>query len=543
MMRVCKAFLFGVVLLTACIAQGRDPVPVYGPARMAVEDEDLLDTTILPLGTLAVSPGKIWKVRAGDGLTPGGIPIHPEGCVTGFVQIANATTNLNMRSYSITFGPWAMHGDANEWDFQYGTDETWLRLIRDSGQAYLVYDFTIVDAMHYRFKLAWTGDRNDFPVLQVSTNLLNGYAPVDPADVTYSRPDTSHLVIDYAVPGEYVFLSFRVFAADRLSTGAYFNVPVNAEYGLSAVGSLSVTGRVESYYDEHAEETRDRYVPGSITLNGVTRTNLLTDAEILAMVDDFLAQRGILLDEPRYGFNRLTGFAEYLSFEEGLWRHQGNFDFPMTATNSTWDFQTPVPPKWNGIGLATTSHVATAISSLSNTVSDWIADVADDRDRADNALSNNIASVERRLGMVEDELEEYWCMWTSDSLPEAGTYSFPSTNWPARTVYCYINCTIDGIVLEVPDWSPDEARTLVFRIYKSASGSISFATSGGSSINSFSGTSTGVREYRFEYRSGLGWMASVLSLINVPYSIDRASRISWFDVLPEDGTFAPVVSE
>lgn len=284
-MRGWKAFWVCMVL-AAGMAQGRDPVPVYGPARVAVEDEDLLETTILPLGTLAVTPGQIWKVRIGDGLTPGGIPIHPDGCVTNFAGVCVATTNLDMKSWSIKWGPWSAHGDAGEWDLGYGTDETWLRLVRDSGQAYLAYDFTIVDARHYRFSFAWTGDGYDFPVLQVATNLADGYATVDSADVTYSRPDTSHLVIDYAVPGEYVFLSFRVFATDRLSTGAYFGVPIHADYGLQAVGSLTVTGRVESYYDEHAEETRDRYVPGSITIDG---EEVATTGAVAAVAADLAA--------------------------------------------------------------------------------------------------------------------------------------------------------------------------------------------------------------------------------------------------------------
>lgn len=483
MKRVLWAFVFAFLVVSA--SAGCDPVPVYGPARVAVDDEDLLTTTILDVGTLAVSPQKMWKIYIGDGMTPGGIPIHPDGCVTGFTGVCVATTNLDMRSWSIKWGPWSAHGDANEWDLGYGTDETWLRLVRDSGQAYLAYDFTIVDARHYRFSFAWTGDGYDFPVLQVATNLADGYASVDSADVTYSRPDTSHLVIDYAVPGEYVFLSFRVFAADRLSTGAYFGVPIHADYGLQAVGSLTVTGRVESYYDEHAEETRDRYVPGSITIDGEevattgavaavaadlaahlsatnphgitaagigaltaetdsaalsalgVASNALREAiaghaadtnnphsttpDVIGMLD-WLRARGFFVSvDHTEGISHLEGFGNYLSFEEYMWKLPGDLlvDFAMTSTNKTWNFQTPEPPKWKGVGLATTNALAASVSNLTASISNSVsnvnarvdalssvvgtidADYVTSSDIADFATTQAVASVERRTSDLE----------------------------------------------------------------------------------------------------------------------------------------------
>lgn len=284
--------LFAVTFLWFCAAlaaSALEDIPVYGPARVAVEDPDLLAGTVLEVGVLAVTPDQPYRVVIGDGITPGGIPIHPEGCVTQFNQIANATTNLNMHSYSITFGPWAMSGGLDEFGLTWGGSETWLRLVRDTGIAYLSYDFTIIDPAHYRFELVWTGEGYDFPVLMVSTNLLQGYAAVDPDDVTYSRPDVSHLVVEYSVPGDYEFLGFRFFAPDRMKTGAYFGVPVHADYGLAAVGSLSVTGRVESYYDETAEENRDRYVPGSITIDG---EEVATTGAVAAVAADLAAHTG-----------------------------------------------------------------------------------------------------------------------------------------------------------------------------------------------------------------------------------------------------------
>lgn len=363
----------------ALAASALEDIPVYGPARVAVEDSDLLAGTVLEVGVLAVTPEQPYRVVIGDGITPGGIPIHPEGCVTQFNQIANATTNLNMHSYSITFGPWAMSGGLDEWAMTWGGTETWLRLVRDTGIAYLSYDFTIIDPAHYRFELVWTGEGYDFPVLMVSTNLLQGYAAADPADVNYLRPDVSHLVVDYSVPGDYEFIGFRFFAPDRMKTGAYFGVPVHADYGLAAVGSLSVTGRVESYYDETAEENRDRYVPGSITIDGeeVATTGAVaahsadTNAHPAA-IENYLIAHGILADlysgdpSSNDGVGRLAGWGNYLSFEENQWWHPVGTDFTYWSTNSTWVFRTPTRPRWRrdiggqseDFGLATTNDIA-----------------------------------------------------------------------------------------------------------------------------------------------------------------------------------------
>ncbi len=268
-----------VAMVAAALAAGAlafDEIPVYGGAKVGYEDQELLENTILEEGTLVVTPYEPWRIWIGDGVTPGGLEVHPKGCVTNFAQVAEATTNLQMHSYSITFGPWQMHGDAGEFDIAYGDDENWLRFVRDTGLVYLDYDFTIVDSAHYKFQLAWSEPGYDFPVLQVSPNLTQGYQNVGVDDVVYSRPDSSHLEILYTVPEElsdYVFLGFRLYHASRLSTGAYFGVPIVGEKGANVTGALTIEGYDESYYDEHAEENRDRHVDGSITLNGVTWTN------------------------------------------------------------------------------------------------------------------------------------------------------------------------------------------------------------------------------------------------------------------------------
>jgi len=218
--------------VAAVSASARDRIPVYGPARVGVEDGDLLADTVLELGVLAIDQAKPTEIRIGDGITPGGIPIHPDGCVTGFVQIANATTNLNMHHYSIQWGAWRAQGDSTALNFTYGDDEVWLRFVRDSGEAYLSYDFTIAAPDVYQFTVA-SAEGDPAPVLQVATNLLEGYLPAPAGSYGTSRPDAAHLVITYtnSTPSDFIF--FRVFDAAGLDSGAYFNVPIVPADGIT----------------------------------------------------------------------------------------------------------------------------------------------------------------------------------------------------------------------------------------------------------------------------------------------------------------------
>lgn len=284
MKKIAIAFLLAA-LAVAGAARAFDEIPVYGGSKVGYEDRDLLDGTILEEGVLVVTPEEPWRVFIGDGVTPGGIEIHPKGYVTNFSQVAEATTNLTMHSYSITFGPWAVHGDAGELDIDYEGREHWLRFVRDTGEAYIKYDFDILDANHYRFSLAWSGEGYDFPRLQVSTNLTQGYEDAESEFVTYERPDQSHLVILYEVTYEYEALAFRLFATSRLASGAYFGVPVMAEHGEQVTGCLVVTGRMESVWSEEGEEFRDEYHPGTFTFNGVTWDHL-PDLDSFVTQDD-----------------------------------------------------------------------------------------------------------------------------------------------------------------------------------------------------------------------------------------------------------------
>lgn len=226
--------------MLAAAAFAGDQIPVYGPARAGVEDWDLLQDTVLDVGEIAYDPSMPTELRVGDGITPGGIVVRQDGTVTNFSQISTATTNLNMRHFSIAWGAWHAQGDARALNFTWGRDEVWLRFVRDSGAAYLPYDFSILDENVFRFEVAnAVGDTP--PVLQVSTNLLEGYAAAPDGTFGTSRPDAAHLSIVYTNASPISCIFFRVFDASGLSSGAYFSVPVHAARGYVDASGSGVT--------------------------------------------------------------------------------------------------------------------------------------------------------------------------------------------------------------------------------------------------------------------------------------------------------------
>ena len=229
-MRILNTFLFLAMMAASAFA---GDVPVYGPARVGVEDPDLLAETVLDVGVLAVSSWDLSRVFMGDGITPGGIEIHPKGCVRGFEDVSTATTNLSMKTYAITFQAWKMSGDLNEFDFTWGGQESWMRFIRDTGEAYLSYNFTCTEN-EYTFDFAWTGAEGEpLPELQVSTNLMAGFEVAPTNAAIYTRPDVSHVQIVYTREDVPSCIFFRVFASSRMSTGIYFDKPIVPTAGIT----------------------------------------------------------------------------------------------------------------------------------------------------------------------------------------------------------------------------------------------------------------------------------------------------------------------
>lgn len=324
--------VFAVAVLCPCVALAAsvlDSIPVYGAACVAIEDGDLLKDTVLGLGVLAVTPGEVHRVFIGDGLTPGGIEIHPANCVRDFRDIHVATTNLDMGSYHITFGPWHFSGDAREFDATWGGVETWMRFVRDIDNAYLAYDFTIGENNTYTFAFNWSFTNGSRPVLQVSTNLLEGYFVPPAADTVYTFPSISRIQIAYTAPADAETLFFRIFAASRMDTGIYFSYPVNVS------GSVTAT-----------------------TTNG-------------AVVLDNNSVR--VLEYDTHGGGGLTASA-WLK-PDGL-AHQLLYNY--------WTYNFPS----NSGTLALKSDVTNAVGELHDTVFDWVDDVAGDL-AAHAAATNN----------------------------------------------------------------------------------------------------------------------------------------------------------
>lgn len=227
-MRIFTTIL--ILAAVAVVAFGGDPVPVYGPARVGVEDPDLLADTVLDVGVLAVSSYDLTRVVIGDGITPGGVEIHPAGCVRGFGDISDATTNLNMRTYAIQWGAWQARGDLNALSFTYGPNDLWMRFVRDTGSAYLPFNLTIGDGV-FQFTVPSVEGMPE-PVLQVTTNLLEDFAAAPAGTYGTSRPNAAQLVIAYTNATDRA-LFFRIFDAAGLRTGVYHYVPVVATAGIT----------------------------------------------------------------------------------------------------------------------------------------------------------------------------------------------------------------------------------------------------------------------------------------------------------------------
>lgn len=232
-----KVFLLLALLaLVLYAARAREAVPVYGPAHAGVEDADLLEETILDIGVLAINPDKPYSLRVGDGMTKGGVEVHAEGCITNFNGIHVATTNLEMGTWNISYGPWTTSGDYNTFTIARGASP-WLRFVREDGEAFMRYSFAILDgfghddATHYAFQVAHI-EGDPLPVLEVSTNLAAGYVAADTNAIVVSRVDAAHVRMVYEAPPGADVIFFRVFDMAELSTGAYLSVPLVAEEGI-----------------------------------------------------------------------------------------------------------------------------------------------------------------------------------------------------------------------------------------------------------------------------------------------------------------------
>lgn len=154
------------------------------------------------------------------------------------------------------------------------------------------------------------------------------------------------------------------------------------------------------------------------------------------------------------------------------------------------------------------------------------------------ATTGSVASVERRLVALESE---YWCKWTSASLSSNTTYKIP-TNWPARTVYCHVFCEQQGVVLAFPDWTPDAPCTLHLVVNKASGGGLILQTANGSVLQTMTSSGSIIRDLVLSFVPSVGWVTAYYTLAANSHVVSGETRSSiQLSLLPEDGTFAPVV--
>lgn len=415
-MRFWLSVLAAAWFTAACAARAGDTIPVFGAARVAVEDADLLKDTVLDLGVLAVTPGEITRVFIGDGLTPGGLEIHPEGCVRDFKDIAVATTNLDMKHYHIAFGPWRFSGDINEFDATWGGSETWMRFVRDTTNAYLSYDFTVGESNTYAFAFNWSFADGAMPALQVSTNLIEGYSTPPPADTVYFRPDVSHVQITYTAPADAETLFFRVFAANRMDTGIYFSYPVNVSGDILATNGAVIAA----------------------TTNGAV---VLSQNSVRALEYD------------THGGGGLTASA---------WLKPDGMAHQLLYNYWTYNFPT------NSGTLALKEDVSSATNQLSE-------DIA-----AAYATTGSVASVERRLERLEypETCALYWdpdfvtSNWDADS-----SVIYVPTDFPTKRLDLVVcDNGISNLYVRLPGWQPARDVEVVICVLRDTGDSVGRAS-------------------------------------------------------------------
>ncbi len=137
-----------------------------------------------------------------------------------------------------------------------------------------------------------------------------------------------------------------------------WNAQSNDVYGALAdlrtdVDALSggASGSVSSLaaaLEDHVEDTGNPH--------GVTPAQIDVDE---ALRDYLAGTYGVVLSTLPEGVSWLHGFDNTLSFEESQWWRSDERDFLFWSTNSTWAFQAPSAPTYNGTALATVADIAT----------------------------------------------------------------------------------------------------------------------------------------------------------------------------------------
>lgn len=238
--REIAVFLFLLILALAAAVRSADAaseIPVYGPAAVAFEDDDIRRETIIPNGVLLVTPEEPSRLWIGDGVTKGGLEVRAKPCVTGFVDVAVATTNLAMGLWPVTFGDWAVRGGENAFGVMRGGNYKFY--ITYTGETtYAKYLFGM-DGDVYTFTCNSVQGTQSPPWLLMTTNLLEDFQRVE-TGLEYVDSVTARLVWTNDTSADTLF--FRV-VTDRFEEEALVaTVPIHADAGIVATGSITIDG-------------------------------------------------------------------------------------------------------------------------------------------------------------------------------------------------------------------------------------------------------------------------------------------------------------
>ncbi len=490
--REIAVFLFLLILALAAAVRSADAaseIPVCGPAAVGFEDDDLRRETIIPAGVLVVTPEEPNRLWIGDGVTKGGLEVRAKPCVTGFVDVAVATTNLAMGLWPVTFGDWAVRGGENAFGVMRGGNYKFY--ITYTGETtYAKYLFGM-DGDVYTFTCNSVQGAQSPPWLLMTTNLLEDFQRVE-TGLEYVDSVTARLVWTNDTSADTLF--FRV-VTDRFEEEALVaTVPIHADAGITMGANTwtewpDVDGKVAAVVADHTNNSNN---PHKVKFWQVH------EADEEGMRDEF----GMSFSRCD-GISSLSGFGRVIDVETGTVEGDWHFDErPTLGTN----------------GFATTNDVAAALDA-----------------------------VEERVGAVEGMLEEYWCKWTDATL-SATEINWIPTNWPARTVWCYCYITFttnDTVTFRLPAWTPDNDCTLHLVLLRPANhAAMRIETANGTAFRTVSNTSSATyNDTVFCWRAEIGqWIASPVYMAAVPYAIPPAgSRVNIAtSALPEDSRFAPV---
>ncbi len=441
--REIAVFLFLLILALAAAVRSADAaseIPVYGPAAVGFEDDDLRRETIIPAGVLVVTPEEPNRLWIGDGVTKGGLEVRAKPCVTGFVDVAVATTNLTMGLWPVTFGDWAVRGGENAFGVMRGGNYKFY--ITYTGETtYAKYLFGM-DGDVYTFTCNSVQGAQSPPWLLMTTNLLEDFQRVE-TGLEYVDSVTARLVWTNDTSADTLF--FRV-VTDRFEEEALVaTVPIKAEAGITMGTNTwtewpDVDGKVAAALADHTNNSNN---PHEVKFWQVH------EADEDGMRDDF----GMSFSRGD-GITSLSGFGRTIEVETGTVEGDWHFDERPTLGPN---------------GFATT---------------------------------NDVDAVEDRVEVLEGyhELPETMVLWWTTNLA-SGTTNWVPTDFPTRKLEIRLDRGgLTNVFLHI-DGAHDYGREVEISIltYASADGHNVVRVVGSSIISMGNLAGTNPRLYTFAF--------------------------------------------